>query len=114
MAVEKNLMKKDITGMPEYRLWYKPFDEEKRIAFMVNEDLIVNDKRVNIIDWKNGVATLCGDSVEKDWAKKIEERINNGYEIELYIKNNLCDDRYVQVEVKKCELSDKGHFVINF
>jgi len=47
MAVEKNLMKKDITGMPEYRLWYKPFDEEKRIAFMVSEDLIVNDKRVN-------------------------------------------------------------------
>jgi hypothetical protein len=114
MIIRKNLMKKDITGVSGYQRWYKPFDDEKRLALMVDEDLIINDQTVNVIDWKGGSAILCADAKDKDWAKRIEERINNGYEIELYIKSSLFNDRYVQVEVKKLELTDQGSFIINF
>lgn len=114
MIDNKNLLKKDITGVDTYKGWYKPFDDEKRLAFMIDEDLTIEGRKVNIIDWKNGLAILCADVEDRDWAKKVKERVFNGYEVELYIKNNLCNERYVQVDVKKCELSDEGHFIINF
>jgi hypothetical protein len=114
MIDNKNLLKKDITGVDTYQGWYKPFDDEKRLAFMIDEDLTIEGRKVNVIDWKNGLAILCADVKDRDWAQKVKERVKNGYEVELYIKNNLCSERYVQVDVKKCELSDEGHFIITF
>ena len=35
--VEENLKREDICGNYNYTKWYKPFDQEKRIALMAEE-----------------------------------------------------------------------------
>lgn len=103
--VEENLKREDICGNYNYTKWYKPFDQEKRIALMAEEGrkddtgFLLND-----IKWYERKAILCRsneDYKDRDfsWCDNIIRRIENGYELELYIKRT--DKTYCKINYKK-------------
>ncbi|MCQ2969897.1 MAG: hypothetical protein MJ191_07320 [Clostridium sp.] len=102
--VKENLSRADICGNSNYTKWYKPFDSEKRIA-LIPEEGRKDDKGflLNDIKWNDGKAILCrSDENYKDrdfsWCDNIIRRIEDGYELELYIKR--VDKTYCKINYK--------------
>lgn len=102
--IRDNLKRQDICGSANYTRWYKPFDEEKRILLIPNEGSEKDGYLLNDINWEERKAVLSksnADYRERDfsWCHNIVKRIEQGYELEFYIKKK--EGTYCQINYKK-------------
>lgn len=114
MILRSGLTRKDITGSNNYQMWYKPFDSENRIALIVKRDKKVNGKILNNIDLEHKKAIFLANDENKAWTKRLEERILNGYTIELYVQEVDMKNNYFQLNVNSWEITEDRMFIINF
>ncbi|MCR1875150.1 hypothetical protein NSA45_04700 [Paraclostridium bifermentans] len=113
MILKSGLTRKDITGVDKYQRWYKPFDNENRVALIVKRDKKVNGKMLNKIDLENKKAIFLASDENKAWTKTLEDRILKGYQIELYVQESDMKNNYFQLNVSSWEITDDRMFIVN-
>ena len=113
MILRSGLTRKDITGSNNYQMWYKPFDNENRVALIVKQDKKVNGKMLNNIDLENKKAIFLANYENKAWTKTLENRILNGYKIELYVQEGNRKNSYFQLNVSSWEITTDRMFIVN-
>lgn len=113
MILKSGLTRKDITGVDKYQRWYKPFDNENRVALIVKRDKKVNGKMLNKIDLENKKAIFLASDENKAWTKTLEDRILKGYQIELYVQESDMKTTYFQLNVSSWEITDDRMFIVN-